>query len=96
MPTSWFIGLKGAVATTMQVDTLETLQANCLLSEDKGDNNEYYAVDVSTNAETFILAETQAKIAINPVECKAAIVTCDGLCPGLNTVIREVIMYLQQ
>ena len=26
-----------------------------------------------------------------PKECKAAIVTCGGLCPGLNSVIREVV-----
>merc|ERR1740120_623143 len=26
----------------------------------------------------------------NPAEVKAAIVTCGGLCPGLNSIIREV------
>ena len=28
---------------------------------------------------------------VMPKECKAAIVTCGGLCPGLNSVIREVV-----
>jgi len=27
-------------------------------------------------------------------EVKAAIVTCGGLCPGLNVVIREIVMAL--
>lgn len=31
-----------------------------------------------------------------PKECKAAIVTCGGLCPGLNSVIREVVMCLRR
>lgn len=30
----------------------------------------------------------------NPNEVKAAIVTCGGLCPGLNVVIRELFMTL--
>mmetsp|Transcript_15521 Transcript_15521/g.15092 ORF Transcript_15521/g.15092 Transcript_15521/m.15092 type:complete len:239 (+) Transcript_15521:335-1051(+) len=30
----------------------------------------------------------------NPKNVKAAIVTCGGLCPGLNTVIREIVMAL--
>ena len=29
-----------------------------------------------------------------PGEVRAAIVTCGGLCPGLNTVIRELVMCL--
>ena len=31
-----------------------------------------------------------------PKECKAAIVTCGGLCPGLNSVIREAVMCLRR
>jgi len=30
----------------------------------------------------------------NPKNVKAAIVTCGGLCPGLNVVIREIFMCL--
>ena len=33
-------------------------------------------------------------IFFNPDEVKAAIVTCGGLCPGLNVVIREIVMSL--
>lgn len=30
----------------------------------------------------------------NPKKVRAAIVTCGGLCPGLNVVIRELVMTL--
>uniref|UniRef100_A0A6S8CEP7 Rhodanese domain-containing protein n=1 Tax=Aureoumbra lagunensis TaxID=44058 RepID=A0A6S8CEP7_9STRA len=30
------------------------------------------------------------KISLDPTECTAAIVTCGGLCPGLNTVVQEL------
>ena len=33
---------------------------------------------------------------VMPKECKAAIVTCGGLCPGLNSVIREAVMCLRR
>ena len=36
------------------------------------------------------------EIAFDPKECKSAIVTCGGLCPGLNSVIREVVMCLRR
>lgn len=29
-----------------------------------------------------------------PEECAAAIVTCGGLCPGLNNIIRELVLSL--
>jgi 6-phosphofructokinase 1 len=31
----------------------------------------------------------------NPSDVKAAIVTCGGLCPGLNVVIREIYLTLK-
>jgi hypothetical protein len=31
------------------------------------------------------------QIYFRPEEVKACIVTCGGLCPGLNTVIREIV-----
>eukprot|EP00741_Cyanophora_paradoxa_P012959 tig00020660_g12515.t1 len=34
------------------------------------------------------------ELAFHPKEVRACIVTCGGLCPGLNTVIREVVMCL--
>src|SRR5208337_3820224 len=34
-------------------------------------------------------AGPREKIFFDPKQCKAAIVTCGGLCPGLNNVIRS-------
>ncbi|KAL3684843.1 hypothetical protein R1sor_002865 [Riccia sorocarpa] len=39
-------------------------------------------------------AGPRAQIYFNPVQVKAAIVTCGGLCPGLNDVIRQVVLTL--
>jgi 6-phosphofructokinase 1 len=39
-------------------------------------------------------AGPRKKIFFNPVQTKAAIVTCGGLCPGINDVIRSVTMTL--
>jgi len=57
-----------------------------------------YDNEVGTNkAATGLLFEKagpREKIFFNPAETKAAIVTCGGLCPGLNTVIRSVFVSL--
>jgi len=42
----------------------------------------------------FEQAGARKKIYFNPSEVKAAIVTCGGLCPGLNDVIRAIVMEL--
>lgn len=42
----------------------------------------------------FLRAGPRKEICFNPSEVKAAIVTCGGLCPGLNVVIRELVMTL--
>jgi 6-phosphofructokinase 1 len=34
------------------------------------------------------------QIYFRPEEVKACIVTCGGLCPGINTVIREIVCSL--
>lgn len=39
-------------------------------------------------------AGPRAELHFNPKRTAAAIVTCGGLCPGLNSVIREVVMML--
>lgn len=41
-------------------------------------------------------AGPREKIYFKPEDVKAAIVTCGGLCPGLNDVIRQVIFIIQQ
>jgi 6-phosphofructokinase 1 len=40
------------------------------------------------------LAGPREKIFFNPAQTKAAIVTCGGLCPGINDVIRSITMEL--
>jgi 6-phosphofructokinase 1 len=44
--------------------------------------------------DTFELAGPRNKIFFQPSHTKAAIVTCGGLCPGLNDVIRALVMVL--
>lgn len=43
---------------------------------------------------TFEVAGPRAKIYFDPAKTTAGIVTCGGLCPGLNDVIRGVVMEL--
>ncbi len=38
----------------------------------------------------FLRAGARKTIYYDPKEVKAAIVTCGGLCPGLNVVIRSI------
>jgi len=40
------------------------------------------------------LAGPREKIFFEPVQTKAAVVTCGGLCPGINDVIRAIVMEL--
>jgi 6-phosphofructokinase 1 len=40
------------------------------------------------NPVTWLLAGPRKYLHFKPTEVKAAIVTCGGLCPGLNVVIR--------
>ena len=42
----------------------------------------------------FELAGPRSKIFFNPKETRAGIVTCGGLCPGLNNVIRSLFLEL--
>jgi 6-phosphofructokinase 1 len=43
---------------------------------------------------SFEIAGPSRKIYFNPARVRAAIVTCGGLCPGLNAVIRALVMEL--
>ena len=45
--------------------------------------------------EMLELAGPRERIAFDPAEVHAAIVTCGGLCPGLNDVIRALVMCLR-
>lgn len=42
----------------------------------------------------FELAGPRAKLFFNPQQTRAGIVTCGGLCPGLNNVIRSLFLEL--
>mmetsp|Transcript_40386 Transcript_40386/g.65487 ORF Transcript_40386/g.65487 Transcript_40386/m.65487 type:complete len:607 (-) Transcript_40386:58-1878(-) len=44
----------------------------------------------------MVRAGPRRRIYFDPREVKAAIVTCGGLCPGMNVVIRELVMTLSQ
>lgn len=44
--------------------------------------------------EGFELAGPRGDLFFNPPKTKAAIVTCGGLCPGINAVIRGIVMQL--
>jgi len=46
------------------------------------------------NPPSFELAGPRKYIYFDPVKTKAAIVTCGGLCPGINDVIRSIVMTL--
>ena len=47
--------------------------------------------DVSSHLNAVEIAGPREKIYFNPAHVHAAIVTCGGLCPGLNNVIRAVV-----
>jgi 6-phosphofructokinase 1 len=44
--------------------------------------------------EGFEIAGPRAELFFNPADVRAAVVTCGGLCPGLNAVIRAIVMQL--
>ena len=42
----------------------------------------------------FLKAGAMEKVCFKPTEIKACIVTCGGLCPGLNSVIKSIVTCL--
>ena len=46
------------------------------------------------NAVRYVRGAPREEIAFDPKTVKAAIATCGGLCPGLNVVVRELVMTL--
>ena len=54
--------------------------------------NEYVKAD---NGELYIRGGPRFHIALDNLRVKACIMTCGGLCPGLNVVIRELVMALR-
>ena len=47
---------------------------------------------ISSDSITFELAGPRENLFFKPSETRCAIVTCGGLCPGLNDVIRSIVM----
>ena len=52
------------------------------------------AVSCSTQSCGFELAGPRERIYFDPVKTRCGIVTCGGLCPGLNDVIRAIVLQL--
>ena len=57
-------------------------------------DKEYLSYREITQSIKFIKAGPRMNLFCDPAKTKACIVTCGGLCPGLNVVIREVVMCL--
>jgi 6-phosphofructokinase 1 len=54
------------------------------------EKNIFHESEELMNPLTWLLAGPRKYLHFKPSEVKAAIVTCGGLCPGLNVVIREI------
>ncbi|MBF0278438.1 MAG: ATP-dependent 6-phosphofructokinase [SAR324 cluster bacterium] len=54
----------------------------------------YYQASSSEIPVSFEVAGPRKKIFFEPAKVKAAIVTCGGICPGLNNVIRAIVLGL--
>jgi 6-phosphofructokinase 1 len=63
----------------------------------RGDIDELRAqVQAGVDPAAFELAGPREQIYFNPDELRCGIVTCGGLCPGLNDVIRSIVFCLQE
>jgi 6-phosphofructokinase 1 len=67
-------------------DELMVVQPNLKVLLDQVKNNQ--------DPEAFEIAGPREKIYFEPNKVRAAIVTCGGLCPGLNSVIRSLVLQL--
>lgn len=70
------------------------------VSDDEGvlidihsDELEYYLIK-GDKPPTFELAGARQKIYFDPSKLRCALVTCGGLCPGLNDIIRSIVLEL--
>lgn len=50
--------------------------------------------DTIEEAKKFLRGGPRRNLYFDPKEVRACIVTCGGLCPGLNVVVREIVMSL--
>jgi len=70
------------------IDDTETV----IINDDK--NNLLQSIKNGKDILAFEKAGPREKIYFDPSKVKAAIVTCGGLCPGINNVIRSLVMEL--
>jgi 6-phosphofructokinase 1 len=68
-------------------------ECECVLIDVSWDSLQRNAAEVSSPA-SFLRAGPRKKIFFDPSKLKCALVTCGGLCPGLNNVIRSVVLTL--
>ena len=54
-----------------------------------GDTSKHIDID---DKHLMEIAGPREKIYFDPAKIRAAVVTCGGLCPGLNNVIRSIVM----
>ena len=54
-----------------------------------------FSLNQEINPLVFEWAGARQKIFVDPATIKAAIVTCGGLCPGINNVIRSLVLEMR-
>ena len=89
---------KANIPSPIKLSTVRGDSIANYVSDDEGVLNKvriFNAQDtVSVEGNQLELAGPREKIFFNPVHVHAAIVTCGGLCPGLNNVIRAIVRCL--
>src|SRR5450432_693321 len=70
-------------------------QADRVLLDDRLSRVSEYREDL-TRAPAFELAGPRHRVFFDPAKLRCGIVTCGGLCPGLNNVIRGLVLELTQ
>lgn len=71
-------------------DSLRFVDDSILIRDDV----EYREGEPRTEGHFFEKAGPRSKVFFEPSKTRAAIVTCGGLCPGLNAVIRSIVLEL--
>lgn len=85
----------------LQVDTLGTPQIASPLKHksDYIEHNDRIIIDPSfpqmDTSSTFEVAGPRSKVFFDGSQITCGIVTCGGLCPGINNVIRTIVMTLK-
>jgi 6-phosphofructokinase 1 len=93
---TWNIKTLGACSVTSpQVDRFPLDESAFISNEQRVLYDVYIDVNSQkniTSEKSFEIAGPRKKIYFIPDEIRSAIVTCGGLCPGLNDVIRSIVM----